>query len=204
MISYVPMSVYVPGRTLVHRTPPVAKLILLLVFVIAITALPTQPWHPVAALFALALAYICARIPFTTALRLLLPVLPLITLLGAFLWWQDGAENALMTSLGLVASLAAANLLTLTTSIQELMDALDRSLAPLARVSVPVESISLAISLTIRLVPLMLDSVNAALDARKARGAGFSLTAFATPVVIRAVRRAHSVGEALMARGAGD
>ena len=95
-------------------------------------------------------------------------------------------------------------MLTLTTTVEALLDALDQSLQPLARVGVPVELISLTIALTIRLIPLMLATANEVLDARRARGAGFSFAAFGVPLVIRAVRRARQIGEALMARGAVD
>ena len=102
------------------------------------------------------------------------------------------------------AAVAAAILLTLTTQVSEMMDSFDRVLAPLARFGVPVENITLAMSLTIRLLPLMLSTVLEVLDARKARGATASLTAFGTPVVIRSIRRARAMGEALQARGVGD
>jgi len=95
-------------------------------------------------------------------------------------------------------------LLTLTTTIEEMMDALERALRPTARLGVPVDTIVLTISLTIRLIPLMLNTINEVLDARKARGAAFSITAFGTPVIIRSIRRAHHIADALWARGAGD
>ena len=59
-------------------------------------------------------------------------------------------------------------------------------------------------SMTIRLIPLMLGTVNEVLDARKARGAGFSLCAFGTPIIVRSIRRARAMAEALQARGVGD
>ncbi|MCT1583897.1 energy-coupling factor transporter transmembrane component T family protein [Corynebacterium sanguinis] len=204
MLTYVPLSVYISGNSLLHRTPPTAKLVALLIFVVSVTALPSQPWHTVAVLAGVTVLYIIARIPFGTSMRQLAPVVPLIALLGLYLWWQNGPAQALTTAFGLVATLAAANLLTLTTTLEELMNGLERNLAPLRRFGVPVDTISLAVSVTIRLIPLMANTVNEVLDARKARGAGLSLTAFGTPVVIRSIRRAQSIGEALMARGAGD
>ena len=80
----------------------------------------------------------------------------------------------------------------------------EKALAPTARFGVPVEAISLAISLTIRLIPLQFATVGEVLDARKARGADFSITAFGAPVMIRSIRRARVIGDALLARGVGD
>ncbi|SDR94884.1 energy-coupling factor transporter transmembrane component T family protein [Corynebacterium timonense] len=204
MIREVPLGVYVPGTTLLHRASPAAKFLALIVFIVAVTILPSQPWHTAAALAAVMFLYGLARIPWRIALRQFAPVLPLLLILGLYLWWQNGAHSAATTTLGLVATLAAANLFTLTTGMEELLEALEKTLAPLDRVGVPVETISLAIALTIRLIPLMFATVGEVLDARKARGAGFSLAAFGTPVVIRSIKRARDIGEALMARGAAD
>lgn len=204
MMRTVPFGVYVPGTSPLHRLPPAVKFAALVVSVILVTVLPTRPWHAGAALAVVAGLYAVAAIPSLLALRQLAPALPLLGLLGAYLWWQNGHERALTVILGLVATLAAANLLTLTTTVEELLDALEASLAPLARFGVPVDDVSLAIALTVRLIPLMFATVDEVLDARKARGAGLSLTAFGTPVVIRSIKRAQGIGEALMARGAAD
>lgn len=198
------MGVYVPGDTAVHRASPAAKFAALLLFIILITVLPTKPWHPLAAAGAVAVLYAVARIPFATALRQVLPILPFMAFIGAFLWWQNGLEKMLITVFGLIAALMAASLFTLTTTIEDLMEALETNMAPLERIGVPVDTVSLAIALTIRQIPVLLGTANESLDARKARGANMSLLAFGTPLVIRSVRHAQLTGEALMARGAVD
>ncbi|MCP1388642.1 energy-coupling factor transporter transmembrane protein EcfT [Corynebacterium sp. TA-R-1] len=204
MIRELPLGVYVPGDTILHHAGPTLKFVLLVAFIIFATAWPSQPWHSLALLVFVLAWYAVARIPAKIAWNQLVPLLPILLFLGAFMWWQNGLAGALTTMIGLLATIAAANLLTLTTTVEELLDALDRNLAPLGRIGVPVELITLTIALTIRLIPLMLATANEVLDARKARGAGFSLTAFGIPLVIRSVRRAKLIGEALMARGAVD
>ena len=198
------MGVYVPGTTPVHRSSPAAKFAGLLLFIILITVLPTKPWHPLAAAGGVAVLYAVAKIPLRTALRQVLPILPFMAFIGAFLWWQSGLEKMLITVFGLIAALLAASLFTLTTTIEDLMEALETNMAPLERIGVPVDTISLAIALTIRQIPVLLGTANESLDARKARGANLSLLAFGTPLVIRSVRHAQLTGEALMARGAVD
>ena len=74
--------------------------------------------------------------------------------------------------LNVFAAMMAAFLLTLTSTVDEIMESLEESLQPLKRFGIPVENISLAMSLTIRLIPLMFETVYEVLDARKARGAG--------------------------------
>lgn len=161
---------------------------------------------PVAAawLAVVAAGYAVARVPLRTASGQTAPVLPVLLVLGAFQWWQRGLEFALTTVLVLFASVAAAALLTLTTTIAELMAAVEKGLSPFERFGLPVETISLAVSLTLRLIPLQLATVHEVLAARRARGAGLSVAAFGTPVLVRSIRRARLLAEALIARGAGD
>ena len=102
------------------------------------------------------------------------------------------------------AAIAAATLLTLTTTIEELLDGLERWLGPLSRFGVNPELVALAISLTIRLIPLIAMSAVQVLQARKARGADHSLLAFGIPFIVSAIRRSQAVGDALVARGVGD
>lgn len=203
-IRELPMGVYVPGTTVIHRMSPASKFVALLLFIILITVLPTQPWHPLAAMVVMGVLYAVARIPFDTAVRQIAPVLPFMAFIGVFLWWQNGLEKTLITIFGLIAALMAASLFTLTTTIEDLMEALETNMAPLERIGVPVDTVSLAIALTIRQIPVLLGTANESLDARKARGANLSLLAFGIPLVIRSVRHAQLTGEALMARGAVD
>lgn len=200
----IPLGVYLPGRTPLHRAPAGWKFLALLAFILLSTFLVDTPTMAAAWLAAVAMGYVVARVPLRTALGQTLPVLPVLLVLGAFQWWQRGGEFALTTVLVLFASVAAAALLTLTTTIAELMGAVERGLAPFARFGLPVETISLAVSLTLRLIPLQLATVHEVLAARKARGAGFSVAAFGTPVLVRSIRRARLLAEALVARGVGD
>lgn len=204
MIRELPLGVYVPGNTALHRAHPTVKFVALVAFIIFATAWPGEPWQSMSVLIAALALYPAAGVPPGVAWRQLVPLLPILLFLGAYSWWQNGAARALTMLISLLATIAAANLLTLTTTVEELLDALDTSLRPLSRLGVRTDLISLTIALTIRLIPLMLATANEVLDARKARGAGFSFGAFGIPLVIRSVRRAKMIGEALMARGAVD
>lgn len=199
-----PLGVYVPGSSVIHRTPPAVKLLCLVVFIVVVSVLPSNPVQALVGIGMLFVAYAVAGIPVSTAARQVVPLLPIIVFLCLFLWWQNDWVAALTTFFGLAAAAMAAVLLTLTTTVEAMLDSLERGLAPLARVGVRVDLISLAIALTIRVIPLMFATIAESLDARKARGAGFSISAVGTPVVIRSIRRAQLTGEALLARGAVD
>ena len=204
MRQNIPLGVYVPGTTIIHRLNPSIKFVSLIVFIIASTI-----WA-----HTLTDAAICRAVPWVlpavanrppkTAWGQRWPPLPLLLFLRAFNWWQQGWEKALVVTLVIMSSIGMAAVLTLTTTVAEMLEALEKALSPTARFGVPVESISLAISLTIRLIPLQFATVGEVLDARKARGADFSITAFGAPVMIRSIRRARVIGDALLARGVGD
>ncbi|PMC70525.1 energy-coupling factor transporter transmembrane component T family protein [Corynebacterium aurimucosum] len=204
MPKNIPLGFYVDADTIIHRIPAAVKFLVLIGFILVTSlAVHTLPWAA-ASLFLPLVLFPVARIPFRVALGQLVPPLYLLVALAAFQWWQKDLLSAAIMFLTIYAAISAAVLLTLTTKVSEMMDSLDRALAPLGRLGIPVENITLAMSLTIRLLPLMLGTVVEVLDARKARGATASLTAFGTPVIIRSIRRARAMGEALQARGVGD
>lgn len=204
MRQNIPLGVYVPGTTIIHRLNPSIKFVSLIVFIIASTIWAHTLTHAGICLAAPLLLLAVAKIPPKIVWGQLWPPLPFILFLGAFNWWQQGWEKALVVTLVIMSSIGMAAVLTLTTTVAEMLEALEKALSPTARFGVPVESISLAISLTIRLIPLQFATVGEVLDARKARGADFSITAFGAPVMIRSIRRARVIGDALLARGVGD
>ena len=204
MRQNIPLGVYVPGTTIIHRLNPSIKFVSLIVFIIASTIWAHTLTHAGICLAAPLLLLAVAKIPPKMVWGQLGPPLPFLLFLGAFNWWQQGWEKALVVTLVIMSSIGMAAGLTLTTTVAEMLEALEKALAPTARFGVPVEAISLAISLTIRLIPLQFATVGEVLDARKARGADFSITAFGAPVMIRSIRRARVIGDALLARGVGD
>ncbi|AMO90144.1 cobalt transport family protein [Corynebacterium simulans] len=204
MPQNIPLGFYVDADTFIHRLPAWVKFVVLIAFIISTTIFAkTIPVAVGCAVVALAV-YPLARIPARVAWNQLYPPLYLLVALAALQWWQQDLETAVTTFFSIYAAIVAAVLLTLTTKVSEMMESFEKALAPLGKLGLPVENISLAMSLTIRLLPLMLGTVQEVMDARKARGAGTSLLAFGTPVVIRSIRRARAMGEALQARGVGD
>jgi biotin transport system permease protein len=101
-------------------------------------------------------------------------------------------------------TVAIASLVTLTTRVSEMLDVCQRLLRPFRRFGVDPDRVGLVLALAIRCIPLLVDIVSAVSDARKARGKGFSLRAMAAPAVVRALRSADAMGDALIARGVDD
>ncbi len=84
------------------------------------------------------------------------------------------------------------------------LDTVTRALGPLRRIGVDPDRIGLMLALAIRCIPILATIVREVSEARKARGLQWSMTALATPVLVRALRTADAMGDALVARGVDD
>lgn len=195
---------YIPTGSLIHRLPAGVKLTGLIAFLVLAAIFAKTLVAGAGCVAAAVTAYALARIPWRTALRQLTPILIILLAFGALTWWRSGLGEALVRFLVLWASVSIAILLTMTTKVSDLQRAVERALAPAAAVGLPVDKISLAISLTIHMIPLQLRTINEVVEAQQARGGKFSARALGIPLVIRTLLRGREVGEALQARGVGD
>lgn len=196
------IGLYLPGRSLVHRTPTSLKL-LLLAALVSLLALVQGPVSLTIAALTLVVLFVLARVPVRVAWRQVAPVLWLLVvavpLQALFAGW---AEAGLMAG-RLVIAVALAALFTLTTTVSSVLAACETVLRPFRRV-VDADRIGLLIALVIRCVPLVTDIVKEVAEARRARGQERSLVALAVPVVVRSLYAADAIGEALTARGFDD
>ncbi|MBK1784687.1 energy-coupling factor transporter transmembrane component T family protein [Prauserella cavernicola] len=195
------ISAHVPGTSVVHRAPVGAKLLVL--FALAVTVFVLERAPALGALFGVvALGYALARIPASRWLRTARALLLLAVFVFALQWWLLGAGTALVICLRLLTALAAANLFTLTTPVDEVVSAVERWASPLRRFGVRPESVGLLVGLTMQAVTALSGIAREVREAAKARGAERSVTAFAVPFLVRTLRHADELGEALAARGA--
>ena len=197
------VGAYRPGTSWVHRAPAGPKLAVLAVGVAGLT-LRRDPWVLAIGVLLLVIALVVARIglrPLWFQIRYAVAVAALVAL-GQ--WWIAGPRAAVLVSGALVVAVTAATLVTLTTRTSDLLEALVRGLSPLRRVGVDVDRIALLLALTIRAIPVIARLAEEVRDARRARGAERSFRAFAVPLVIRTVRYADRLGDALIARGVDD
>lgn len=198
-----PLGLYEPGTSLLHRAPAGPSLLALLVFA-ASTVAVADPWLLAAACGLVALGFVVARIPWRRVRPLLRTLLLVLVLVGGIQWWLLGPDRALVIALRLVAAIGAASLFTLTTRVDDLVSAVQRALGPLRRFGVDPEAVGLLVGLTIQSVGTLSGIAGQVRAAAKARGAGGSVTAFAVPFMVRTLRHADALGEALVARGWGE
>jgi biotin transport system permease protein len=197
------LGLFRPGRSLVHRLPAGAKL-LLLVVAAAGSILVHHPWQVAVVLAAVGCLYLVAELSPRVLVAQLRPLWWVIVLLGAFHVLVNGWARAFVVLGLLVALVLLAALVTLTTRTTELIEVVVRVMRPLTRFGVDPERVGLLLSLGIRSVPVVVGLAAEVREAQLARGLGTSARAFAVPLVVRSLRHADALGEALAARGLDD
>lgn len=197
------IGLYSPGSSALHRMSAGGKLAGMLVAVVAV-ALLTQWWQLSIAAVIVGAGYAAARIPVRTAWAQLSALKYLIPILAVLQVWLAGWPTAVRVCGVIVLAVAIAALVTLTTRVSQMLDALLVVLRPLRLLRVDTDRIALLLAVTIRCIPLVAGIVNTVTEARKARGLGFSVVALGAPVMIRSLRAADALGDALIARGADD
>lgn len=194
---------YLPGTSPLHRAPAWAKLTGLTTLLVLLAALRSVAAVTIALALIVALAAL-GQVGPRPLLAQIRPVLWFAVAVGAFQWWAAGPVTSATVTGSLVLAVAAAGLVTLTTRTQDLLDAVIGALRPLRRFGVDPQRAGLVLALAVRSVPVMTDLARQVHEARVARGLSRSPRALVVPLVIRAVRHADRLGEALAARGVDD
>jgi biotin transport system permease protein len=197
------IGLYVPGHSALHRAPAGAKLAALAV-VLLVASLVPSPAVLAAGLALLGAGALASGVGARAMLAQLRPLLWLLLVVAGLQVWLAGPAAAARVAAGLVLAVGCAGLVTLTTRTEDMLDALVAALRPLRRAGIDADRVALVLALAVRSVPVLAGLASEVRQARAARGAERSVRAFAVPFVIRALRHADRLGEALAARGVDD
>ena len=197
------LGLHRPGTTWLHRLPASAKLLGLLGASVVVVAVAGPTSAVVFLGIALAVAASSGAGP-RLLLRNLRGLVVVAGVLAAYTAWQRGWDRAVEVTGDLLSLVLLATVLTVTTPVDEVLDAVTAGLRPLRRAGVDPERVALAFALMIRAVPTTLDLARETREAAIARGLQRDPRARLVPLVIRSVAHARATGEALDARGVGD
>ncbi|QIX26151.1 energy-coupling factor transporter transmembrane protein EcfT [Nocardioides sp. JQ2195] len=197
------VGIYQPGTTFLHRLPVGSKVLALGGFSLAIVLTRSMPAAFAFLGVALALVLV-ARVRVGTLLRASRSILVLAAFVSLLQWWWYGGAKAVETFVDLVTLALAAVVVTSTTSVNAMLDAIVRWLGPFRRIGVNPDRVALAFALAIGALPGTVTLALETRDAARARGLGHHPRAYLSPFVIRVVARAMETGDALAARGIGD
>jgi energy-coupling factor transport system permease protein len=122
----------------------------------------------------------------------------------------DGILFAAQMALRLLLLVMGTSMLTLTTTPMNLTDGIESLLMPLKIIKFPVHDVAIIMSITLRMIPALMEETNKIIMAQKARGADFetgglirrakALIPILIPLFVGAFRRADELAYALDAR----
>jgi biotin transport system permease protein len=196
-------GLYLPGTSALHRAPAGTKLLGLAVATTLLVAL-RSPWAVGAGAVLAVGGYALARFRPAVLLAQVRPLRWVVVALVPFQWWQGGPRAVTVIVGTMLVTVAAAALVTLTTRVLDLLDVVERAAAPLRHLGLRPDRLALLIALTLRAVPVLAATFDDVRDARRARGLEHSPRALLVPLVVRTLRHADRLGEALVARGVDD
>ena len=223
MLKDITLGQFFPGNTVIHRLDPRTKLIILILYIIALFSAKTLTAYAVM-LAVTALIMLLAKITpknMFTGLKPMLFIILLTALLNIFytsgtpvrpgwpITWE-GLDRAFKMVLRIVLLVTGTFLLTYTTSPLSLTDGLERLLSPLKKLHVPVHEMTLMMSMALRFIPTLIEETDKIMSAQKARGADFetgglvqrakALIPVLVPLFVSAFRRADELAVAMECR----
>lgn len=227
MLSDISLGRYVDTGSVLHETDPRLKVILYLVYLVAIFIIgSTQALIVLCALTLIQL--ITAKMPLRVTWSTLKPMLPLALFIfvlnvftirqGEVLWtWKfititdTGVSRAVLMALRLVFLILSTSIfLTLTTTPLKIADALESLLSPLKVFKVPVHEASMMMSIALRFIPTLIEETDKIMKAQESRGANYDtgtalnkLKGYITvliPLFVSSFKRAEDLAVAMDAR----
>lgn len=226
MLRDITIGQYFPGNSLLHRLDPRVKLVMTLVYIVAVFI--PQNWAGLAlAIGFLALCVALSRLPLRLIGKSLKPILPIIvftsllnifyvsggvTLVdwGIFHITTRGLTTAVFIALRIACLIAGSSLMTYTTTPTALTDALERLLRPLNALHVNVHELSMMMTIALRFIPTLIEETDKIMSAQKARGADMesgglvrrakALIPVLIPLFVSSFRRAYELATAMECR----
>ena len=223
MLKDITLGQYFPGDTPVHRLDPRTKLILLVLYIVALFQAKT--WG--AYLLLILVTAVCMAVSHISpknifkGLKPMLFVIALTALLNLFytegtpvregwiITWE-GIDRAVKMMLRITLLITGTFLLTYTTSPMALTDGLELLLKPLKKLKVPVHEMTLMMSMALRFIPTLIEETDKIMSAQKARGADFetgnliqrakALLPIMVPLFVSSFRRADELAVAMESR----
>ena len=190
-----------PHETALHRVPAGVKLAWLCLFTVALFRLSAPGMLALVALVLVAAHLALGREIAGAGARHLRPLWPFVLVVAGWHLLTADPQGGAVVILRMGTSVAAANLVTRTTRLSDMLSVLLRLLSPLSRIGLPGERVALAIALVIRFIPVLSERViliRSAWSARSPRPPGWRLM---VPAALAALDEAEQVAQSLRARG---
>ena len=227
MLKDITLGQYFPGNSVVHRLDPRTKLIMLVVYIVALFMATGWVSYGLIAAFLVVVVKI-STIPPKSIIRGMKPLVMILIFTGVLnlffttgegaplvdFWiitiYREGLERAIFMVIRILLLISGTFLLTYTTSPISLTDGLEALMNPLKIIKVPVHELSMMMCIALRFIPTLIEETDKIMSAQKARGADFengslmdkarALIPILVPLFISAFRRADELATAMECR----
>ena len=225
MLKDITLGQYFPGNSLAHHLDPRTKILLTVLYIVALFCAKWFVSYALAAVLLIA-GIMVSGVALRALVRGLKPILFIIcftAVLNLFytpgeIWvsfWifkitKEGIFTAFFMILRITMLIMGTFLLTYTTSPIALTDGLETLLGPLKKIRVPVHELAMIMSIALRFIPTLIVETDKIMSAQKARGADFesgnllqrarALVPILVPLFISAFRRADELAVAMECR----
>lgn len=226
MLKDITLGQFFPGHSAIHRMDPRTKLILTMVYIVALFV--AQNWISYSLMLVFLLVCIkISSIPPKSIVRGMKPLIFILIFtailnifytdggvelvrLGSLAITTEGLKRAFFMIWRILMLISGTFLLTYTTSPISLTDGLESLLSPLKKLHVPVHELAMMMSIALRFIPTLIEETDKIMSAQKARGADFetgsiiqrakALVPILVPLFISAFRRADELATAMECR----
>ena len=226
MLKDITLGQYFPGRSVIHLLDPRTKLIMLVVYIVALFV--AGNWISYGVVFAfLATVIAISHIPVKSIVRGMKPLIFILVFTGVLnlfftegetvlvSFWVititvEGVIRAIFMVARILMLITCTFLLTYTTSPIALTDGLEALMKPLKVIRVPVHELAMMMCIALRFIPTLIEETDKIMCAQKARGADFesgsivdrakALIPILVPLFISAFRRADELATAMECR----
>ena len=227
MLKDITLGQYFPGNSVVHRLDPRTKLIMLVVYIVALFLAVNWITYGLMAAFLVIVVKI-STIPPKSILRGMKPLVMILVFTGVLnlfftggegeplvkfgflVVYEEGLVRAVFMVIRILLLISGTFLLTYTTSPISLTDGLESLMNPLKVLKVPVHELSMMMCIALRFIPTLIEETDKIMSAQKARGADFetgnlmekarALVPILVPLFISAFRRADELATAMECR----
>ncbi len=228
MISDITLGQFFPGRSPIHRLDPRTKILLTVLFIVAVFFANNPVTFGMLLLSVIALMLI-SRISPKIVLKGIKPIIFIIiftALINIFMtggegeplfefWiikvYTHGIIRAVFMALRVIILIMGTSLLlTYTTSPIALTDGLESLLSPLKVIGVPVHTFAMMMSIALRFIPTLVEETEKIMNAQKSRGANFesgslisrakALIPLLIPLFVSSFKRADELATAMECR----
>lgn len=228
MISDITLGQFFPGFSPLHKLDPRTKIILAVLFIVAVFLVNNPVGFFMLTIFTAFLVAI-SRISFKVVLRGIKPIFFILiftSLINLFMtsgnseplvsfWiikiYKEGIIRAIFMSLRVIVLIIGTSMfLTYTTSPISLTDGIESLLKPLKKIGVPVHLFAMMMTIALRFIPTLVEETEKIMNAQKSRGADFSsgglikrakaLIPILVPLFVSSFKRAEELATAMECR----